>query len=190
MRISIEKAIAEAVHVDVHMRVHKNASFDDPPEVVILEASPGWLLARLLEGGHVPNGYLAISRGHVRHLETTKFHAFRKRMLEAEGIRPAGLRAPAIDLQSAASILRCLKRRGNLAMILCETYEEWHSIYCRIERVDERSATLLGFDGAGNWQHRPKRLDLDDITRIRFGSRYLQLFRKYLSKTSASQNAS
>ncbi len=40
-------------------------------------------------------------------------------------------------------------------------------------------AILRGFDGEGKWEAKPKRVQLSEITRIRFGTRYLELYQKY-----------
>jgi hypothetical protein len=187
MRISIERAISEAIPVDLHMHVCELTSYDPSPEVVLLNASPDWLLARLLNGSLNPDGYLAVKRAHVRFLRTTKFSAFRKRLLQTEGLWPDVIRPPAIDLKSTATILRSFQQSKRLAIILCEKFEEWDSIHCRVERVSEKDVTLLGFDGAGNWERRPKRIDISEITQIRFGSHYLDLFQKHLVEERAAK---
>jgi hypothetical protein len=86
-------------------------------------------------------------------------------------------------LSSAATILRSLQKLQGFAIVVRETFEDWHSMHCRIERVTDDRATLLGFDGAGQWERRPTHVDISDITRIRFGSRYLKIYQKYVPKS-------
>jgi hypothetical protein len=178
MRISIKRAIAEQSPVDIFLRVHELTGYDSSMESIILSASPDWLLACRLDDFQ-PNGFWAIRRSHVNYLYTTKYHTFRKHLMQAEKVWPRMNAIPSIDMTNAATILGSLKKLHKLAIVLCESSEEWDSIHCRIEQVGSKSATLLGFDGAGKWARRPKRLDVSDITRIRFGSRYLNLFEKY-----------
>jgi hypothetical protein len=180
MQVSIKKAIAEAVPVGLRLHAQPLTGYDPSPEVVLLASSRDWLLARSLGDGFDPDGYFAVSRRHVRSLTTSKHRAFRKQVLQAEGAWPRALRAPSIDLSSTSAILRSLQKLQGFAIVVRETFEEWHSIHCRIEQVTDHHATLLGFDGAGQWERRPIHVDISDITRIRFGSRYLKFYRKYV----------
>ena len=186
MRISIKRAIAEAIPVDLHIRVERLTGYDSSPDVVLLASSPAWLLGVDLGNGLNPYGYVAVLRSHVQSLHTTKHRTFRKRVLESEGIWPRIIRIPSIELIDAAAILRSLKTREEFAIVLCETYHEWDSIYCRVEHVTDDKATLRGFDGAGQWEPRSKHVDISDITRIYFGSPYLKLYQKYASRTPAA----
>lgn len=187
MRISIKRAVAEAVPVELHMRVQSLIAYDASPEVVILAMSRDWLLARRLGAGFDPDGYVAVLRRHIKFLHTTKHRAFRKRVLQAEGGWPEVLRSPAIDLRSSATILSSLQKLGSFAIVLRETFDDWHSIHCRIKSVNDDYATLVGFDGVGQWERRPKRVDIGDITRIYFGSRYLNLYQKYAPETPEAE---
>jgi hypothetical protein len=160
MQISIKKAIADAVPVELHMRAQPLTGYDPSPEVVLLASSRDWLLARSLGDGLEPDGYFAVSRRHIRSLLTSKHRTFRKRVLQAEGVWSRALRAPSIDLSSAATILRSVQKLQGFAIVVRETLEDWHSIHCRIERVTEDRAILLGFDGAGQWERRPSHVDI------------------------------
>jgi len=150
MQISIKKAIADAMPVELHMHIQPLTGYDSSPEVVMLASSRGWLLARCLDDGLQPNGYFAVSRRHVRSLQTSKHRSFRKHILQAEGIWSRVLRAPAIELRSAATILRSLQKRQEFAIVVRETFEDWHSIHCCIERVSDDYATLLASMGRGS----------------------------------------
>lgn len=185
MQISIKKAIADGVHVEMHMRVEPLTGYDPSPEVVLLASSRDWFLARSLGDGLEPDGYFAVSRRHVQSLITSKHRSFRKQLLQAEGVWSRVLRAPSIDLSSAGAILRSLRKLQEFAIVVRETFEDWHSIHCRVERVTDDRATLLGFDGMGQWERRPTHVDLSDITRIRFGSSYLKLYQKYCETLNA-----
>lgn len=182
MQISIKKAIAEAVPVGLRLRAQSLMGYDPSPEVVLLASSRDWLLARSLGDGFAPDGCFVVSRSHVQSLITSKHRAFRKQVLQAEGAWARALRTPSIDLTSAATILRSLQKLQAFAIVVRETFEEWQSIHCRIEQVTDQHATLLGFDGAGQWERRPTQVDLSDITRIRFGSHYLKMYQKHAQK--------
>ncbi|WP_050025031.1 hypothetical protein [Verrucomicrobium sp. BvORR034] len=180
MKISIKKAIAEAMPVGLRLHAQPLTGYDPSPEVVLLASSRDWLLARSLGDGLEPDGYIVVSRSHVQSLITSKHRAFRKQILQAEGAWARALRTPSIDLTSTAAILRSLHKLQAFAIVVRETFEEWHSIHCRIEQVTDHHATLLGFDGAGQWERRPTQVDLSDITRIRFGSHYLKMYWKHV----------
>lgn len=183
MQISIKKAIAEAVPVELRLRAQPLTGYDPSPEVVLLASSRDWLLARSLGEGFAPDGYFVVSHSHFQSLITSKHRAFRKQVLQAEGAWARALRTPSIDLTSAATVLRSLQKLQAFAIVVRETPDDWHSIHCRIEQVTDQHATLLGFDGAGQWERRPTQVDLSDITRIRFGSHYLKMYQKHVPKS-------
>lgn len=182
MKISIKKAITESIPVALHMNIHQVAGYEPSPEAVLLASSRDWLLARSLGDGLDPDGYWAVSRRHVLCLQTSKSQAYRKKVLEIEEAWHPALEYPKIDLTSAATILSHIQQEQGFAIVLRETAESWHSIHCRIDKVTVDHALLHGFDGAGQWERRPLRVNLSEITRIRFGSRYLGLYKKHISK--------
>ena len=183
MPISIKRAIAEAIPVELQIRADPLTGYDSLPEVLLLASSHDWLLGRSLGDGFDLDGYVAVLRSRVRSLHTSKHRDFRKRVLQAEGAWSRALRTPSIDLNSAATILRSLRKLQRFVIVVCETFDEWHSLHCRIVRVTEDHAILHGFDGAGQWEHRPKRVAISEITRICFGSRYVNLYQKYVPKS-------
>ncbi|HEY3899706.1 MAG TPA: hypothetical protein VGM54_13885 [Chthoniobacter sp.] len=181
MRLSFNRAIADSQLVEMSLRIDELTGWDASPEVVVLAASASWVLVRDLDNGLYPDGFTAISRRLVRSLHTTQHRIFRKRSLQDDGVWPRLVRVPSIELTSATTILKFLRKRNKLAIVLTETFTEWHSLHCRVEDVTDREAVLLGFDGAGKWEPRQKRLAISDITRIRFGSRYLDFYRKHMA---------
>ena len=182
MRISLKRAITDALPVEMRKRVDRLTGWDPCPEVLILDSAREWLLARSLGNGFDPDGYVVTSRAMVKSLRTTKDRAFRKRALQAESMWQTILRAPAIDLHSAATILDSLRRLNLFVIVLRETQYEWYSNHCRIEKVTDNHAHVRGFDGAGQWDRRLKRLNLSEVTEIHFGTRYLNLYQKYAVK--------
>ncbi|EDY18956.1 hypothetical protein CfE428DRAFT_3614 [Chthoniobacter flavus Ellin428] len=171
--------MAEALPVDLHLSVDKLTGWEPEPTVVVLKTSEDWVLVHRLDDGFFTDGYVAMRRSLIHSLGTTRHDAFRKRVMQEEKRWPQVIRAPAIDLKNTAAVLRSIQQRRQFAIVLRETVSEWHSIHCRIEQITDTDATLLGFDGAGKWQRRPLRVDLDEITRVVFGSRYLKVYEKY-----------
>ncbi len=178
MRVSIQRAIAEATPLQMKMRVDPLLGFDPSPDVVILAASRDWILATTIDGFSL-SGYVAVEREHVASLDTSKYLLFRKRIALLERSWPKKLLIPEIDLTNASTILRDLQGLEKYAIVLCETRVNWRSIHCRIVKITPKQATLWGFDALGKWEGRPKRFDVTDITQIRFGSQYLDLYQKH-----------
>jgi hypothetical protein len=158
------------------------AAYDPASDVVILALSENWFLARLLRNGIEPDGYQVTRRDMVRSLQTNKYLTFRKQNLVVQGAWPQVLKKPKIDLQSATTILSSIQKLGLFSIVLRETEEEWNSTHCRIESVSVETATLSGFDGAGQWERRPQIVDIADITHVRFGSSYLAFYQRHLEK--------
>ncbi|MBO4687144.1 MAG: hypothetical protein J5636_01390 [Clostridiales bacterium] len=102
-------------------------------------------------------------------------------ILENEGVT-AQLVKPDIDISSWDSVLRYLSQNKRNAIFESEDRNSGNIDFVigRIEKTDERYLFVRGFDTNGNWDEKPTRIAYSELVSISFGSRYVEIFSKYL----------
>lgn len=92
------------------------------------------------------------------------------------------LAAPEIDLSSWQTIFLGLAGTGRNIIVEGESAEPDSAQFAigRIERVAKNRLFLRHFDGDGVWQYEPFEIPFAEITSVTFGSRYVEVFSKYL----------
>ena len=92
------------------------------------------------------------------------------------------LTMPEIDLSNWQTIFQCLSSMGRNIIVEGENAERGGAQFAigRIERVAAKCLFLRHFDGDGVWQEAPYEIPYSEITSVTFGSRYVEVFSKYL----------
>ena len=92
------------------------------------------------------------------------------------------LTAPEIDLSSWQTIFFSLAELERNIIVEGESTEPDNAQFAigRIERVAKNRLFLRHFDGDGVWQSEPYEIPFAEITSVTFGSRYVEVFSKYL----------
>ncbi|MEN6595504.1 MAG: hypothetical protein ABFC31_11230 [Clostridiaceae bacterium] len=89
---------------------------------------------------------------------------------------------PDIDLSNWRSIFLSLEQRQKNIIVEGERADAAEPQFAigRIERVTAKHLYLRHFDGDGLWQEEPYEIPYTEITSVTFGSRYVEVFSKYL----------
>lgn len=89
---------------------------------------------------------------------------------------------PEIDLSRWQTIFLSLSGIGRNIIVEGERTDHAASQFAigRIERVTAKCVFLRHFDGDGIWQKEPYEIPYSEITSVTFGSRYVEMFSKYL----------
>lgn len=92
------------------------------------------------------------------------------------------LAAPEIDLSNWQTIFLGLAETGRNIIVEGEIDGSDTAQFAigRIERVAKNRLFLRHFDGDGVWQEEPFEIPFAEITSVTFGSRYVEVFSKYL----------
>jgi len=92
------------------------------------------------------------------------------------------LTTPEIDLSSWQTIFSSLMQRQKNIIVEGERADPAAPQFAigRIERVTAKRLYLRHFDGDGVWQEEPYEISYSEITSVTFGSRYVDVFSKYL----------
>ena len=60
--------------------------------------------------------------------------------------------------------------------------ELWEFTIGKIERVCKNKVYMRGFDADGIWDEEPTEILFSNVTSVTFGSRYVEVFSKYVPK--------
>ncbi|MBE6649447.1 MAG: hypothetical protein E7614_08030 [Ruminococcaceae bacterium] len=102
-------------------------------------------------------------------------------IFENEGILN-DLSAPEIDLTDWHSVFLSLEKWGKNIIVEKESLveDEWEFAIGYIEKVLKNKVLFKHFDADGIWQDEPLEIPFSQITTIIFGSRYVDVFSKYV----------
>jgi len=104
-------------------------------------------------------------------------------ILEREGIVDS-IQIPSIDISNWETIFTSLKDMNINIIVEKESLrdEECEFIIGRIDRVYKKYAYVYHFDADGIWQGESFRIPYTEITSVSFGTRYIEIFSKYLEE--------
>lgn len=100
-----------------------------------------------------------------------------QKIFEAEGL--TRFDAPPVDISDWHSVFTSLREMGRNVIVERE-YEDGFFCIGRIEEVAEDHLLLRHFDADGVWAEEPVRIEFRDVTSVTFGSRYINVFSKYV----------
>lgn len=84
-----------------------------------------------------------------------------------------------VDLTSWKTIFKTFQKKKMNVIIECEDPDIGSFTIGAVKRVTNKSVFILYFDAAGFLDDKPTRLDYEDISRIMFDDRYVDIFSKY-----------
>lgn len=126
----------------------------------------------------LPDGFTVVRVADVATVGATQWDAFVERVMADEGRLPAPEAVPAVRLSSWAHLLADLHARGERASVECEPQEDGYFLGA-ILRVHRDELEIRHIDSAGRWEDEPWWIRYRDITQVRFGTRYIEVFSRY-----------
>lgn len=102
-------------------------------------------------------------------------------ILESEGVT-AEVKRVEIDLSTWEGVLAYLSQHKLNAIFESESRDSGMLDYVigRIEKKDDRYLYVRGFDTDGKWEEKPTRIAFSELCSISWGTRYVDVFSKYL----------
>ena len=94
------------------------------------------------------------------------------------------LYTPKVNISGWSQIFRSIKDMNKYAMIIaCDEDGKSEKLYIGdIAQIKKHSVLLMYFDADGIWQENPVKIRFKDIKSVEFGSRYVDVFSKYVLK--------
>jgi len=105
----------------------------------------------------------------------------RNDIIEEEGIYD-GITVPDVDVENWHSVFLSLQAMGENIIVERESRDEDEELYFigRIEKVLRNKVLFRGFDADGIWDEEPEAIPFSQITTVKFDSRYVNTFSKYV----------
>ena len=104
-----------------------------------------------------------------------------RKIMESEGLLD-NLETPDVDVTDWNSVFTSLSRMNKNVIVESED-EDWEKAgfaIGKIEKVCKNKVYLKHFDADGIWQEELVELPFSEITSVTFGSRYVEIFSKYV----------
>ena len=97
-----------------------------------------------------------------------------------------------VDLTSWKTIFKTFQRKKMNIIVECENPEIGSFTIGKVKRVTDKNVSILHFDAAGFIDEKPTKVDNENITKVIFDDRYINVFKKYIrerkkKKTTASR---
>lgn len=105
----------------------------------------------------------------------------RNEILRAEGIID-GISVPDVELEDWHGVFLSLQAMGKNVIVERESRNEDEELFFigRIEKVLKSKVLFRSFDADGIWDEEPEAIPFSQITTVTFGSRYVEVFSKYV----------
>ena len=89
---------------------------------------------------------------------------------------------PKVDIANWRTIFGSLMILNKNVIVEKESIKKKEGMFVigRIEKVSKHAAHVRHFDADGIWQDEPYKIPYDEITSLTFGSRYIEIFSKYV----------
>ncbi len=102
-------------------------------------------------------------------------------ILRNEGLIDS-IKIPDIDISNWETVFSSLQKLNKNIIVEKESLEDenWEYVIGRIDSVFKKFAYVFHFDADGIWGESPVRIPYSEITSISFGTRYVDVFSKYV----------
>jgi hypothetical protein len=126
------------------------------------------------------DGYMIIRLKDITSIRSDDLERFSESIIKNEGIIE-NIKNPSFEtIEDWLEVFKKLKSMGNNIIIECETIDNSEFYIGEIIDINKKSVSLLNFDGIGEWDEEPTKINYSDITSISFGKRYINIISKYV----------
>lgn len=177
--LGIRAVIAECIREKSLMRAYFAYS-DESFYLFPLMLGDSWFLAAE-ENEFILNGYTVRRIADIDEAEV--YDGKSLEILRLEGVT-GQLAMPLVDMTRLETVFRSLAAmRVNVIVENEESGDEYDAfIIGRIEKVAKSCVYIRHFDAEGVWETKPRRIAYGDFTSITFGSRYVEVFSRYIGE--------
>jgi hypothetical protein len=149
-------------------------------EGVVLATGAWTLVAALADWVHA-DGYVLVRTADVTRVRRVRRanQRFVERAAGALGVWPLPLPAVEVDVSSTDGMLRSIALAGSLFAVHAESASPGEYYPGVVEELTREGLGLWFVDTAGRWEAEPRWFVLEEITRVDFGTRYLDMFERF-----------
>ncbi|HEX2081473.1 MAG TPA: hypothetical protein VHG08_27465 [Longimicrobium sp.] len=179
MTLSIRGQLAAAAVEGFLVQVVRLHPFSEPLTGFPLAAGRKLLLIHNLNTDLLlPDGFTVVRVTDVVKVRSTEWDRFAERVLADEGrlLDPAAV--PSVRLGSWAQLLADLHARAERVSVECEPQEDGYFLGA-IRGLRRDEVEIRPIDAAGRWEDEQWWIRYRDVTQVRFGTRYIEVFSRY-----------
>ena len=140
----------------------------DHLEGFVVDLDEDWAVLNLVYDVGL-NGWSIVRLDTIGAVERQGPDTFITRALDWYGEQPTPVE---VDLETAATLLRSASHHFPVLTLYTEAVDHTVCVIGRPQRISERKIDVLELSSEATWAREPRRLRLEDITRVDVGARY------------------
>jgi hypothetical protein len=130
----------------------------------------------------LPDGFSVLRLADVEEVDARNWERVVERALSDEGRLPQPDTVPVLPLDGWQALLAELRARGERVVVECEEYDD-EFFLGPIAGFEQDGVEILPIDTAGRWEDDTWTVEYDGITRVSFGTRYIQVFSRHAGES-------
>lgn len=133
------------------------------------------------------DGLMVLRTADITEIKCGATNELQTQLLAAEQLLqqiPFGSR---FDLQNWKSILTQLSQQHGILILEDELNEDQLFLIGKVQKITSKSAQVLYFSGAGNWDEKPSKLSFSNITTCQVDNNYINVYQRYFDRCAQSK---
>jgi hypothetical protein len=124
-------------------------------------------------------GFNIFPTGHISRIRRNNHDKYYDKIMGWENEKDKIALKTKVDLTSWKTVFKTFQKKKKNVIVECEDPDIGSFTIGAVKRVTDKSVYILYFDAAGFLDDKPTRLDYDNISKIMFDDRYVDIFSKY-----------
>lgn len=179
MTASLRKAITAAIADGRPVRIDRHPPYEEAIDGIPLALGRTLLLVHVINPDLLlPDGWAVVRVKDVAAVHSRPWDGFVARILADESLLPVPLTVPDLRLDAWAQLLADLHARGERVSVECEEADDGFFVGA-LHKAGRDEVEIQHIDTAGRWEYESWWIRYGDITRVCFGSRYIEVFCRY-----------
>ncbi|HST61283.1 MAG TPA: hypothetical protein VLK84_21445 [Longimicrobium sp.] len=179
MAESPRKSLAAAIADGRLVRIDRHPQYEEPIDGIPLAMGRALLLVHVINPDLLlPDGWAVLRVKDVAAVRSRAWDGFVAGVLVEERLLPDPLPVPDLRLGAWAQLLADLHARGERVSVECEEAKDGFFIGA-LHTAGRDEVEIQHVDAGGRWEYESWWIRYRDITRVRFGSRYIEVFCRY-----------
>lgn len=181
MADSLRKSLAAAIAEGRPVRIDRLPAYEEPMDGIPLAMGRTLLLVYVINPDLLlPDGWAVLRVKDVAAVHARAWDGVVGRVLADEALLPDPAAVPDLRLESWAQLLADLHARGERVSVECEEADDGFFVGA-LHTAGREEVEIQHIGTDGRWEYESWWIRYRDITRVRFGSRYIGVFCRYAS---------
>jgi hypothetical protein len=161
------------------VRIERAALLDKYDHGFVLAVSPELVLIRNAVDFTI-DGYSVIRISDITSYRSGRYERFIEKIYREEGWMGEIGESPSVDITNLRSLLHSLMGSGKNIIVECERPGDDAFYIGKPVGVTKAGVSMRCFDALGQWDSSSQQIVYDQITKVRFEEKYINIYTKYL----------